>query len=71
MTADVTTISATGEVKIKFNTDMDTAIDLNKLRSDYFPYRSSSRVLTAGEKSKENQNYINIEVQPHDDWDKT
>ena len=50
---------------------MDTAIDLNKLRSDYFPYRSSSRVLTAGEKSKENQNYINIEVQPHDDWDKT
>jgi hypothetical protein len=55
VTADVTSISATGEVKILFNTDMNTDIDLNKLRSDYFPFRTKSgRVLIEEETSKEN-----------------
>jgi len=67
VTANVTSLSATGEVKIKFSTDMNTDIDLNMLRSDYFPYKSTSgRRL---EESKAKENYIQIMVQPNDDWD--
>lgn len=43
---------------------MNTNIDLNKFRSDYFPFRSTSgRLLKEG---KEDENYIQINVQPHE-----
>lgn len=52
---------------------MNTDFDLNMLRSDYYPYKStnaSGRMLTEEEEKKQNENYINIDVEPEDNWDK-
>jgi hypothetical protein len=61
VTAKIAEISSTGQVKIKFNQNMDTDFDLNMLRSDYYPYKStnaSGRILSEEEKTKQSENYI-------------
>ena len=75
VTAKIDSISSTGGVKIKFNQEMNTDFDLSKLSSSYYPYKStnatkSGRVLTEEEEAKQGENYIQIYVAPHDDWDK-
>lgn len=75
VTAKINSISSTGKVKVEFNQDMNTDFDLNMLSSSYFPYKStnatkSGRVLAEDEEAKSSENYIQIYVAPHDDWDK-